>query len=151
MAKTQKQKLLDGHDVDKETGCWNWTGRLAENGYGRVSAPGGNAYHLAHRASYREFVGPIPSGLCVCHKCDNRRCINPEHLWLGTRDDNMKDMVAKNRSLVGEKHPNSRLDAELVRQIREDAREYRAIAAEYGITFGMVGHIKLRRAWRHVP
>ena len=150
MAKTQRQKLLDGHDVDASTGCWQWGGATYGAGYGRVSAKGGNRYELAHRESYREFVGAIPNGMCVCHSCDNRKCINPSHLWLGTHADNANDMVRKNRSLVGSRHHNAKLTEELVLRIRNDNREHREIAADYGVSYGLVGHIKRRLVWRHV-
>lgn len=76
-------------------GCWNWERRLRRNGYGSLSVNYKNI--SAHRMAYEVFVGRIPDSLCVCHKCDNRRCINPDHLFLGTRKDNMQDCKAKGR------------------------------------------------------
>lgn len=83
-----------------ESGCFEWQGTLREKGYGRL-------YHLgrlgdAHRVAWELTRGPIPDGLYVCHKCDNPPCVNPDHLWLGTNTDNMRDMVRKGR------HGNSR-------------------------------------------
>ena len=79
--------------IDKRTDCWNWTGATA-NGYGVLNF-GGQV--RAHRLAYETFVGPIPDGLLVCHRCDNPRCVNPGHLFVGTNSDNTRDMVSKGR------------------------------------------------------
>jgi hypothetical protein len=73
------------------SGCWPWTGKIATNGYGYLDNM------LAHRASWLIHHGPIPEGLQVLHHCDNPRCVNPDHLWLGTQADNVADMMAKGR------------------------------------------------------
>jgi hypothetical protein len=79
----------------KKENCWLWQGSISLSGYGRFYFR--QKAHLAHRASYLLFKGEIPSGLDVCHKCDIRNCVNPEHLFLGTRSDNMRDCVNKKR------------------------------------------------------
>jgi hypothetical protein len=108
--------------------------------------------------------GPIPDGLFVCHSCDNRPCCNPAHLWLGTTDDNMADMVAKGRSASGDRswshqHPETQrgeqnghsiLTEDQVRAIRADTRSQAAIGADYGIAQAHVSRIKLRQNWKHV-
>lgn len=76
-------------------GCWEWQGWTA-HGYGYFRHDDGTDWR-AHRASYSLLVGPIPEGFCVLHSCDNRRCVNPEHLWVGTASDNMRDCVQKGR------------------------------------------------------
>ena len=81
--------------VDKTKTCWLWTASKNSLGYGRFKFQGKTGG--AHRYSYLLVNGPIPDGLCVCHKCDVRACVNPKHLWLGTISDNAKDMVSKNR------------------------------------------------------
>jgi hypothetical protein len=78
-----------------ECGCWIWTGSHASNGYGRVLLCKGGV--SAHRVSYELNVGPIPPGLRVLHKCDTRSCVNPDHLFLGTTQDNATDMARKDR------------------------------------------------------
>ena len=82
------------YQVDDQTGCWNWIKSRGSHGYGDFRRDG---HKLAHRWSYATFVGPIPVGLWVLHRCDNHRCVNPEHLFVGDVDDNNKDMVAKGR------------------------------------------------------
>jgi hypothetical protein len=84
--------------------CWHYCGARNQFGYGRMTYRG--RLQVAHRLSYEAFVGPIPAGLSVLHRCDNPACINPEHLWLGTYSDNRRDCVTKGRHNLprGEKH-----------------------------------------------
>ena len=85
----------------KDSGCWEWQGCVNEGGYGIV----GSSRHTerAHRFSYKLLVGPIPAGMCICHKCDNRKCVNPEHLWPGTQKENIQDALEKGRLKPGGK------------------------------------------------
>lgn len=91
------------------SGCWLWTGVVLNTGYGQVAINGVRT--SAHRASFAERFGPIPKGMWVLHKCDIRSCCNPDHLFLGNHEDNMKDKVNKGRQarFPGSTHPMSKL------------------------------------------
>jgi hypothetical protein len=93
-------KLVNYSTVDLKTGCWNWQRSKNNCGYGFVSYDG-LVNQLAHRVSYEVFVGPIWRGLCVCHSCDNPACINPEHLYTGTRKERQEATVRKGRAYKG--------------------------------------------------
>lgn len=104
--------------VAKRGECWEWTASRDKDGYGLFCLAG--ATSKAHRASWILFKGSIPSGLSVLHECDNRGCVNPDHLFLGTQLDNMRDCRAKNRHarLDGKKNGHRRLTEEEVIKIR---------------------------------
>ena len=105
----------------------------------------------AHRYSYELAYGPIPDGLCCCHRCDNPQCINPEHLFLGTRSDNLQDAVRKGRMAHGETQGNSKLTEVDVRAIREDKVSTGSILGEkYGVHPNTIYAIKKGLTWKHV-
>jgi len=109
---------------------------------------------LAHRYSYEFHVGPIPSGLCVCHSCDNRRCVNPKHLFLGTNADNVADREKKERGngggLPGEDCGRAKLKTDQVLAILADRRPSTVVANELGIAGTTVRNIRTGRTWKHV-
>lgn len=146
-----REKLLKRREISA-SGCWLWTGpKDRPNGYGLYGG-GGRGTSRVHRLSYELFVGPIPDGLLVCHKCDVCPCFNPDHLFLGTYRDNMRDMVEKGRSgrLRGERGPRAVLNAEQVLAIRADTRLQRVIANEFSIAQTTVSAIKRRLTWPHI-
>lgn len=81
--------------VDKTDGCWLWTAGKFPNGYGKFRHEG--KFKKAHRVSFEHHVGPIPLGMLICHRCDVRRCVNPDHLFVGTQKQNIQDAMAKGR------------------------------------------------------
>jgi hypothetical protein len=93
--KTKRAEHRFWSRVQKSSGCWNWTGGLNYWGYGQMAFMGKTMG--AYRASWIIHNGPIPNGFFVLHRCDNRRCVNPGHLWLGTQKDNIQDAVRKGR------------------------------------------------------
>ncbi|MCK9416834.1 HNH endonuclease [Candidatus Dojkabacteria bacterium] len=99
LTEKQKNKFLNNFIQGNKNECWEWLAAKTNGGYGQICGLG-----LTHRVSYKFFVGPIPKGLFVLHKCDNPSCVNPNHLFLGTQRDNMQDMSKKDRSLKGEKN-----------------------------------------------
>src|SRR6185503_1885498 len=139
------QKFLSYIESQK-TECWNWTGHIHHTGYGMYRSGG------AHRFSYEMANGPIPDGLWVLHKCDNRKCVNPDHLFLGTVQDNVDDMHAKGRAhkATGEASSNARLTTAQVIAIRGDNRIHAEIAKDYDISLSTVSAIKTKRNWVHV-
>jgi len=102
--KTASLRILDNVIVRPQSRCWMWTSTGKR--YGVVAPRGGHGYQLAHRFSFETFRGQIPKGLYVLHRCDRPRCVNPNHLWLGTQADNLRDMVAKGRHRNGTPRPH---------------------------------------------
>lgn len=102
-AKPPFQRLLANYSVIDATGCWQWTGHRFRNGYGCIKAFGRMA--SAHRLSYELHKGPVPDGKEILHSCDNRLCINPDHLRPGTHAENMQEAKIRGRMLAGERHP----------------------------------------------
>ena len=142
--------LYENCEKDPNSGCWVWTRSRTRNGYGRVKR--GGKHIPAHRLSYTSTKGPIPLGLYVLHKCDNRACINPDHLFVGTHADNMADMSAKGRArrVYGTTNGRKKISEDDVRLIRKDTRPLKIIAFEYGIVMSQVSEIRNRRSWWYV-
>lgn len=143
--------LLFSRDID-ENGCWNWTG-FKRRGYGSISIQGKNK--PVHRVAYELWVEPIPEGMWVCHKCDNPSCFNPQHLFIGTPNDNMQDCIRKGRMNKprGEDHGNCKLTISQVLEIRKLASEgmtHPTIADMFCIGRSGVGRIVRREIWKHI-
>jgi hypothetical protein len=156
----QPQRYLFGHQgrsspieyiVDDKSGCWLWQRCLNNKGYGTTSINGKRIY--AHRKFWELKHGPIPDGQWVLHKCDNPACVNPAHLFLGNRRDNVDDMLQKGRSARGERSGKARLTEAEVREIwrrRMAGERAQEIAYEFGISRQNVSDIFSARSWKHL-
>lgn len=141
------ERLLAQAEPDPVTGCINWTAHIDDDGYGRITV--GNQSRRAHVVSYEACNGPA-KGLHVLHRCDNRRCINPAHLFLGTNTDNTADRNAKGRQARGEGHARAKLTADDVRAIRSSTEPHTVLAERYGVGPTAIFNIRNRRSWAHV-
>jgi hypothetical protein len=140
-------------DTSSENGCWMWMGARRRKGYGVITDPRSTKQRIASRVSYTLTYGEIPSGLCVCHVCDNPTCVRPDHLFLGTNADNIADKVAKQRQTRGEKHRNTHLTDCQIKEIRlacESGERQASVGRRFGISQSTVSSIFLRTTWRHV-
>lgn len=177
-----KYKTLNGRRVPGERGdnilrnvrvvgdCWEWTGSRSFWGYGTAYMDG--KPYRAHRASYLVFVGEIPEGMFVLHKCDNPACVRPSHLFVGTLSDNAQDCARKGRSGAqrhprsmvryvpperrsrGTKRPSAKLNDAAVIEIRgllASGTSMRQIALRYGVSHQIIRRIRNGEGWKHVP
>lgn len=140
---------------EPNTGCWIWTGSIhTRTGYGQIPSGGATATVgktlKAHRAAFELFKGKIEIGLSVCHTCDNRWCVNPDHLFLGTTADNLRDMRRKDRHTRGERTPWAKLTDEQVRAILCMSGSHNSIARQFGVSASIIARIRKRQIWRHV-
>lgn len=158
--------------------CWLWEGPVYRSGYGRIKVDGKQT--RAHRAVWLMLFGPIPDGLHVLHSCDVKLCVRPDHLHLGTHQDNMRELnermpyqrmggVSSQTAARGEKHGThthpekvtrgeahhaAKLDAEKVRQIRElhaAGVDRNSLARAFGVTSVNIRHVVTRKSWAHIP
>ena len=144
-------------DVKSKDECWEWTGSKYYNGYGQFFENPNKI--TAHRFSYELANGKInDKKLLVCHKCDNRGCVNPNHLFLGTHKENLQDMYNKGRqnnpSPIGEKNPNVVVTEKEVKQIRKiyakGGISYKKLGEKFGISETQTTRIVKKESWKHV-
>lgn len=129
------------------SGCIEWTGYKGTHGYGVLSYS--QIKILSHRAAYALANNiPLEFAGCVMHRCDNRPCINPDHLSLGTLADNNADMRSKGRHSRGDTHPHAKLTTAQMEEIRLDGRPQTQIASQFGISQSAVSLIKNRKRWQ---
>lgn len=137
--------------VQKTPTCWLWQGYCIADGYGSMSV--GPKPTAAHRYSFELHKGPVPDGLFVCHSCDVRNCVNPDHLWLGTLSDNNRDMALKGRAASGSVNANSKLterDVITIRLLMSEGLSNGAIGKRYGVSKSTIWSIKRGITWGHL-
>jgi hypothetical protein len=149
------ERLYENVEPDLNGGCWLWLGTIQSGGYGTLKV--GQKAWKAHRLSYRIHRGEIPGsdyehGMCVCHRCDVRACVNPDHLFLGTHAENTADRRAKGRTTTkrGEKNPHSKLTDADVLEIRASTETQEACAGRFGVCQVAISEIRRRRVWTHI-
>lgn len=145
--------------LNEETGCIEWLGSQMGMGYGSVH------YKLdrntkqktgrAHRLAYQVFVGEIPEGMLVCHTCDNRKCINPKHLFLGTYLDNSRDKIRKGRAVYrrGENNQNAKLTEENIKlsyQLRSEGWIYKDLGEKFSVSPSAIRSALSKKSWKHI-
>jgi hypothetical protein len=174
MSKKSKpiRELFDARVRVVESGCHEWAGYVMKNGYGTLcvgkkaakeSGSHKSTLFLAHRLAWELANGPVPDGMMVLHRCDNRKCCNPEHLFLGTAKDNYDDMVTKGRRVIdsgggrkyakGEGHTRAKLSTSDVLAIRSEANEggnWEELAVRYGVTRANIRAIVIGLSWTHI-
>lgn len=159
--KTPIQRLLADSIEEPNTGCWIWLGARNKQGYGQIglwdSAAQRRTHWTTHRLAFETWVGPIPDGMSVCHRCDNPPCINPKHLFAGTNADNMADRSAKGRVARqhGAAHGLVRYPVEKILAIRAalegtGGKKQKDIAARFSVGQSHVSRIWLGNTWRNV-
>lgn len=148
------EERLDAR-TDKSGECWLWTGSVGSHGYGQLKV--GKRPVLVHRLAWEVHNGPIPPGMEVAHHCDVHACLRPDHLFLATHKENMRDMSHKGRSAhegsYGENHPTSKLTDDMVREMRkmrESGMSMRDIARHLGVSYAATQMVLSGMRWTHV-
>jgi hypothetical protein len=138
--------------VNKTNNCWEWQGCVDNDGYGRIQI--NKVRWKTHRLSYHIHKGNIPSNLVVCHSCDNPKCVNPDHLWLGTQIQNTQDRDQKGRHRIspslGESNGSSRFTNEQIEFIRTSSLSGRELSRQFNVSDNAIYNIRLRKTWKHI-
>jgi len=141
---TIEQKFNDKWMPEPFSGCWLWTAGVFKDGYGKMEIK--YQYKRAHRISWMIFRGEIPDGMCVCHSCDTPLCVNPDHLFLGTRRENNQDAARKGRMRCW----MAKLTASQVLEIRSSSESGADAARRYGVSKSTISDTRNGKRWRHV-
>jgi hypothetical protein len=134
--------------LNNPNNCWEWTASKTGGGYGQFKV--NKKPFAAHRWSAQYLAGLSITDMVVCHKCDNPKCVNPEHLFVGTQQDNKNDCVNKKRHCYGINHYKTKLTENDVRYIRNSNKSGYQLAKDFNVTEQHIGHIKNYRTWKHI-
>lgn len=140
-----KNTLLRGIKINLLNNCWEWQKCVQGNGYGRLNFNRKSDY--VHRFAYKAWIGNIPLKKDICHTCDNRKCINPEHLFVGSRKDNMQDAKKKGRIAQRDKLPQSKISVDKIPSILarvKSGEKYQDIAKDFGVVRHTINNIALK-------
>lgn len=148
MARGVMERFTEKYIPITESGCWIWTANTHKQGYGKLNVNG--KQEPAHRTAYKLYKGEIPENMMVCHSCDIPECVNPDHLFLGTALDNMRDKISKGRhrgAKGGESHHNSKLNKKDVIEIRKSKKYQYELAEIYNVSQSQISNIKRGARW----
>lgn len=148
---TDKNRFYSKVTIPNKNGCMEWTGSKFPNGYGQIKIKG--KMMGAHRFSWKLINSHIPEKMCICHICDNKICVNIEHLFLGTVKDNCLDKVSKKRSVFGERNGRCVIKESDIQKIRKELSkgiDQRDIAKKYGVAQTTISAIKLKKSWKYL-
>jgi hypothetical protein len=156
MIKTIEERFYES--FQQSLGCWEWEKRKDDDGYGLITI--NSKPYRAHRLSWEIYHGNIPAGMCVLHHCDNSSCVNPYHLFLGTHQDNMRDMIRKGRcklnhgnTMVGSENPNAKLTEIEVTEIKKlltGGKRVKDLAIQFNNSYQVISNVKNNRRWKCV-
>lgn len=152
---SEQDRFLRKTSYDPQTGCWLWIGAKYRFGYGHFRRKIGGVWKMykTHRYSYEFYKGVIPPNLCVLHHCDNPSCVNPEHLYVGTTQDNSDDMAKRNRRKLNRNPKHNLLDMDIVNKIRAFHQEFPLvkqieISSKFGINTAQISRILNNKIWK---
>ncbi len=153
LSESVKDRFFAKVRIDKKTGCHIFTDYCDRDGYGKFNVGGIHYTETASRVAWVIANGQIPDGLCVLHRCDNPPCVNPEHLYLGTNQDNTDDMKRRGRSTAGERNSHAKLKEYQVLDILRlfhNGLSMGTIARRYSVSLPTISHIVYGRGWKHI-